>query len=242
MLSSSSPSAWKTIARSTPSRTSVSAILGTSAASETPSACRRAPAGLQRGPRTLKTVRTPSSRRGTAAKRNDGWKIGANRNPIPAPSMVAATPAGGRSIFTPSASSTSALPHVEEAARLPCLATRAPQAAATMAASVEMLKLPDPSPPVPQVSRSSAGAGTEMGVASSRMVRASPAISSTVSPLTRSATMKPAIWLAVASSRMMSCIACLASDSLRSAPRTSFERYSIIPPPGSFAAAGAPRT
>ena len=54
----------------------------------------------------------------------------------------------------PRASRTSAEPHEEVTARLPCLATLAPAAAATRAAAVEMLKLPLASPPVPQVSTS----------------------------------------------------------------------------------------
>jgi hypothetical protein len=52
----------------------------------------------------------------------------------------------------PSASSTSALPDFEVAARLPCFPTRTPHAATTIAAAVDTLKLPEPSPPVPQVS------------------------------------------------------------------------------------------
>ncbi len=38
------------------------------------------------------------------------------------------------------------------AARLPCLTTGTPQAATTIAAAVEILTVPAPSPPVPQVS------------------------------------------------------------------------------------------
>ena len=53
---------------------------------------------------------------------------------------------------TSSASSTSALPQLPLAERLPCLATGTPQAATTSEATVEMLKVPAPSPPVPQVS------------------------------------------------------------------------------------------
>ena len=59
-----------------------------------------------------------------------------------------------RSILTPSAVSTSAEPDFEESARLPCLATGTPQPATTSALAVEMLKLPEESPPVPQVSMS----------------------------------------------------------------------------------------
>ena len=55
---------------------------------------------------------------------------------------------------TPSASSTSADPHNELAARLPCLAILTPAPAATKAAVVEMLKVPSESPPVPTTSTS----------------------------------------------------------------------------------------
>src|SRR5260370_402216 len=82
------------------------------------------------------------------------WWRGAKRNPMPHSSMQAATPSGDSSTSTPSAPSTSALPHFDETARFPCLATRAPPAAATNAAAVEMLNECEPSPPVPQVSMS----------------------------------------------------------------------------------------
>ena len=73
-------------------------------------------------------------------------------------SIISAACSGVSAIGTPSASSTSAEPEREEAARLPCLATAQPQAAATSAAVVEMLNVPEPSPPVPAVStRSSRG-------------------------------------------------------------------------------------
>ena len=161
-------------------------------------------------------------------------------NPMPASSMQRATPSGPRSIFTPSASSTSALPHSEEAARLPCLATGTPQAAATIAASVEMLKVPSPSPPVPTTSRRSPETG--IGVAWARAVLAMPVISSTVSPFMRRATMKPAIWEGVASPAMIVSMAAPASCSVRDWPRTSFPMASIIrPAPGICAAtAGLP--
>ena len=50
---------------------------------------------------------------------------------------------------TPSASSTSAAPHADDAARFPCLTIRAPAAAATIAPIVEMLTVLARSPPVP---------------------------------------------------------------------------------------------
>src|SRR2546422_3843541 len=52
---------------------------------------------------------------------------------------------------TPSASSTSAEPHLDVNDRLPCLATTAPAPAATNAAAVEILKVETTPPPVPQV-------------------------------------------------------------------------------------------
>src|SRR5258708_25051285 len=146
--------------------------------------------------------------------------------------MHRATPSGARSIFTPSCSSTSAEPHSEEAARLPCLATRAPHAAATIAAKVEMLKVASPSPPVPQVS--SSAPPTSIGVAIARAVRAKPVISSAVSPFMRSATSNPAIWPCVASPRMMASNADAASSSVRFSHRTSFAIVSInLSPPRS---------
>ena len=63
-------------------------------------------------------------------------------------------PSGPRSITTPSSSSTSAEPHCDDAARLPCFATRTPAPATTSAAIVEMLNVCERSPPVPQVSMS----------------------------------------------------------------------------------------
>src|SRR5438128_6291707 len=61
--------------------------------------------------------------------------------------------------LTPSVSTTSAEPHSEaplspDIERLPCLATLSPAPATTNAVAVETLKVPDASPPVPQVSTS----------------------------------------------------------------------------------------
>ncbi len=53
---------------------------------------------------------------------------------------------------TPSASTTSALPALLDTARLPCLATGTPSDDTTIAAAVETLSVPSPSPPVPHVS------------------------------------------------------------------------------------------
>ena len=67
--------------------------------------------------------------------------------------MHVATCSGVRSRLTPSAASTSALPHFDEAARLPCLATLRPAPAMMNAAVVETLNVCAPSPPVPAVSK-----------------------------------------------------------------------------------------
>jgi hypothetical protein len=75
--------------------------------------------------------------------------------------------------LTPSASRTSALPHRLETLRLPCLATRTPHAATTSAAAVEMLNVPDWSPPVPHVSNTAPGRRAT-GTALARIVRAKP--------------------------------------------------------------------
>src|SRR6266550_3307847 len=91
-----------------------------------------------------------------------------------------ATPSGPRSIVTPSASSTSALPQALDAARFPCFATRPPAAATTSELTVEMLKLFERSPPVPTMSIASPVTVTL--TATSRSAVANPAISSTLSP------------------------------------------------------------
>ena len=100
---------------------------------------------------------------------------------------------------TPSAASTSALPALLVTERLPCLATGTPAPAMTKAAVVEMLKVPLWSPPVPTMSVSGRGCGACTATALSRMARAQPAISATVSPFMRSATRNPPICACVAS-------------------------------------------
>src|SRR6516162_6673968 len=119
-------------------------------------------------------------------------------------------------MLTPSARSTSAEPEYEESARLPCLATGTPQPATTSALAVEMLKLPEASPPVPQVSIVPGGAS--LATALARMVRAAPAISSTVSPRTRSAIRRAPTCEAVALPLMMMSNAASAWASLRLRP------------------------
>jgi hypothetical protein len=54
---------------------------------------------------------------------------------------------------TPSSSSTSAEPERLDTERLPCFATKAPQAEARTAAAVDRLTVFAPSPPVPTISK-----------------------------------------------------------------------------------------
>src|SRR3954469_22337380 len=122
--------------------------------------------------------------------------------PKPASAMQRATPSGPTSSRAPSASSTSADPDSEVALRLPCLATAQPAPAAIRAAVVDTLNVARP-PPVPAVSsRSSRSHST--GVASARIVCARPAISSSVSPLVRSAMRNAPISTSPASPAMIS--------------------------------------
>src|SRR5580693_275086 len=134
--------------------------------------------------------------------------------PKPASSIQPATPRGSRSIRAPSASNRSAEPDALVAERLPCLATAHPAPAATSAALVDTLKVRRP-PPVPAVSsRSEPVIGT--CAASSRIVRAIPASSSTVSPLVRSAIRNAAIWISETSPCMISASTSALSSVLRS--------------------------
>ncbi len=95
--------------------------------------------------------------------RNAGWNTGAKQNPIPSSSTHRATAAASREMFTPSASSTSAPPLFDDAARLPCLTTATPEAAMTIDVIVEMFTVCDRSPPVPTTS--TAGRLTSTSVA-----------------------------------------------------------------------------
>src|SRR5436190_6727300 len=135
--------------------------------------------------------------------------------PKPRESMHSATAPGSRSIRAPSASRTSADPQRPVAERLPCLATRQPAAAAMKAAVVETLNVGRP-PPVPAVS--TRGPSTSTLTASSRIVRASPAISATVSPFVRRPTRKAAVWASDALPAMISWSTRAASSALRSPP------------------------
>ena len=91
---------------------------------------------------------------------------------------------------------------------------------------VEMLNVEAPSPPVPQVSSSGSPPGPQsMGAAISRMARANPTNSSTVSPFIRKATRNAAIcgWLAWPDSIVR--MASNASPDDRSTRDTTRSRY-----------------
>src|SRR5215211_6575434 len=177
---------------------------------------RRAPAGFVSGPRKLKIVRTASDRRTGMTWRVAPWWAGANMKPKPTSSRLRPTCSGVRSIRTPSASRTSAEPDRPVAERLPCLAIAHPAPAAMSAAVVETLNDGRP-PPVPAVSTRSWRRVTT-GTASSRIVRASPAISSSVSPFVRSPMSRPAICGSSASPAMITARTSEASSEVRSRP------------------------
>ena len=92
----------------------------------------------------------------------------------------------------PSASSTSADPEDDEAARLPCLTTVSPAPATTSADIVEMLTVCDRSPPVPTMS--TVRPGTVIRTACCSIVSARPVSSVTLSPLVFSAIRNAATW------------------------------------------------
>ena len=133
----------------------------------------------------LKKVLTPISRRMGATFFIAGWWLGANMKPTPVAAMLRAICPGVRLMLTPSASITSALPDLLDTLRPPCLATLAPAAAATNMAQVLMLKVCEPSPPVPTMSTRCAASCTGTLVDSSHITCAAAVISPMVSFLTR---------------------------------------------------------
>ena len=102
----------------------------------------------------------------------------------PACSKTSPTRDESRCTFTPSASSTSALPHFDVNALFPCFTTLAPAPAATNIAAVEILRKPALSPPVPHSSRRGRGSlRSRVGItAFPSSIRANPASSAAVSP------------------------------------------------------------
>ena len=167
---------------------------------------------------------------------------------MPASVRARATSDMSASMFTPSAASTSELPDLDDAARLPCLATGTPQAATTMAAPVDTLNVPEASPPVPQVSIVPAGASTRTALA--RMTVAAPVISSTVSPRTRRPIRKAPICAGVASPDIITSKAASACARARLPPDATCARIALksaispapaelMPAPGAPASAPA---
>src|SRR5215203_2504458 len=145
---------------------------------------------------------------------------------MPASARQRSAAAGETATFTPSASSTSALPQRLETDRLPCFATGTPQAAITIAAAEEMLNVPDRSPPVPHVSNTSRPPVSN-GTASRRIVPARPTISSGRSPFIARDTRNAAISAGVARPDMISAIPSAASPVVRSSRALSFWRMAV---------------
>jgi len=140
--------------------------------------------------------------------------------PMPICSIDFSTVDGVAFRLTPTASRTSALPHLLVTERFPCLAIVTPAPEATKAAVVLTLKLLSRSPPVPHVSTDRPFTCGLMRMACSRITCARAVISSTVSPFILRAARKAPIWAGVASpviiSRMVFC-ACSDERSFRSA-------------------------
>src|SRR5215208_9220 len=108
--------------------------------------------GLLSGPTLLNTVLIPIVFLIEATFFIDGWNSGAKRNPMPMLSIQDWIFEGGAARSRPIYSRKSALPQRLEADLLPCFATLAEAADATMAAAVLILNDFFESPPVPQVS------------------------------------------------------------------------------------------
>ena len=157
----------------------------------------------------------------------EAWSIGAKRNAIPTCCRHSDNRSGWVSRLMPISLSRSALPHFDETARFPCLATVIPAPAATKADMVDILKVCAPSPPVPTTSRTM-GVPASICVAFSRMILVKEDISSTVSPLSLMATINAPIWASVASPLMMASMAAVASVRVRSFPSTAFLIASLI--------------
>ncbi|AUB41102.1 hypothetical protein COO91_07145 [Nostoc flagelliforme CCNUN1] len=141
-----------TIAFSLPKFCKASATVAKSLGVNKPTTCPVGRKGFTNGPSKLKIVRTFKVRRNEATALSAGCQPGANKKVIPTSCSAACTFSLDALKFTPKASNTSALPVRLDAERLPCFATGIPDAAATNATAVEILKVDEPSPPVPQVS------------------------------------------------------------------------------------------
>jgi len=169
-------------------------------------------AGLVSGPSRLKMVLMPSSLRTGATFFMAGWWLGANMNPTPTSAMHWAIRSGDRLMLTPSDSITSALPLLLLTLRPPCLLTLAPAAAATNIEQVEILKVCEPSPPVPTMSTRCVLSATCTLVENSRITWAAAVISPIVSFLTRRPVINAAIITGDNSPLMMSRTICSISS------------------------------
>ncbi|ANH28648.1 hypothetical protein AFC81_17095 [Mycobacterium avium subsp. paratuberculosis] len=137
----------------------------------------------------------------------------------------------------------SAPPESDDAARLPCLTTGTPAAAATIAAIVDRLRVLTPSPPVPTMSTvSSRIAPAGNGSAWFSITSASSMTSAEVGTFTCIATAKAAIWAGLASPVMIWSMAQAACPRARSSPpvsRASTWRHDVAGPPEGRRAAEA---
>ncbi len=115
---------------------------------------------------------------------------------MPISLRISALRRAGISIRIPSASSTSALPHLLETLLFPCFATGMPAAEITNAETVEILKVNASSPPVPTISSTSPSWASLAQC--SRITIAQAVISSMLSPFMRIAVRKEAICALVA--------------------------------------------
>ena len=133
---------------------------------------------------------------------------------------------GAMSIFTPRASRQSAVPHLLEAALFPCFATGTPVDDTTMEASVEILKVFEPSPPVPTISKTSTSFKNLSQC--SLITLAADVISSIVSPFMLMAVRKAAFCASVASPSIISFITAVIISSSRSLLAATFAIASLI--------------
>mmetsp|Transcript_39935 Transcript_39935/g.56280 ORF Transcript_39935/g.56280 Transcript_39935/m.56280 type:complete len:244 (-) Transcript_39935:26-757(-) len=172
---------------------------------------RCAPAAFVMGPKMLKQVLTPSFCRMGATNLMAGWFTGANIKATLQSSTHLTTCAGLRSTFTPSASKTSADPHLDETDRFPAFATVQPQAALRTTDAVLMLIVSAPSPPVPTISNSFLSPkSTELHAVFIALTI--PAISDGVSPRARNNVRSDPTWTSSAPDKISPNAASVSSD------------------------------
>ena len=207
-----------TSTRSAPRRPATSAMIGARRASYTPRSCRLAPAGLVSGPRMLKTVRMPISRRVGPAWRIDECSDCANRKPTPASSTQRPTSVGVERDVDAERLEHVGAPRCRGDRAVAVLGNRHARAG-----NHERRRGRD----VEGVQSVAAGpAGVDVaarrwaapGVACSRIARAKPTISSTVSPFMRMPVISALICDGVASPSMIWFMTMYASSSVSDAP------------------------